>query len=84
MPPVTGGLAPVITKIETQHPVVFLTIDDGNVKTPEMVKLMAEYDYPASLFLTRNSVADNPAFFKEFQKQGSLIENHTGSSQSGV
>lgn len=77
LPPVIDGLAPVITKIETQHPVVFLTIDDGNVKTPEMVRLMAEYDYPASLFLTRNSIVDNPTFFKEFQKQGSLIENHT-------
>lgn len=77
LPPVIDGLAPVITKIETQHPVVFLTIDDGNVKTPEMVRLMAEYDYPASLFLTRNSVVDNPTFFREFQKQGSLIENHT-------
>ncbi|PRB37206.1 polysaccharide deacetylase [Arthrobacter sp. MYb23] len=77
LPPIVGGLAPVITKIETKHPVVFLTIDDGNIKTPESVKLMAEYDYPASLFLTRDTVADNPAFFNAFKAQGSLIENHT-------
>ncbi|MFJ4171360.1 polysaccharide deacetylase family protein [Paenarthrobacter sp. NPDC089714] len=77
LPPIVGGLAPVITKIPTQHPVVFLTIDDGNIKTPESVKLMAEYDYPASLFLTRDTIADNPAFFKAFQAQGSLVENHT-------
>ncbi|WP_309476654.1 polysaccharide deacetylase family protein [Arthrobacter sp. ISL-95] len=77
LPPIVGGLAPVITKIETKHPVVFLTIDDGNIKTPESIKLMAEYDYPSSLFLTRDTVADNPAFFKAFQAQGSLIENHT-------
>jgi peptidoglycan/xylan/chitin deacetylase (PgdA/CDA1 family) len=77
LPPVVGGLAPVITKIPTQHPVVFLTIDDGNIKSPESVKLMAEYDYPASLFLTKDTIADNPAFFTAFKAQGSLVENHT-------
>ncbi|MFF1828495.1 polysaccharide deacetylase family protein [Paenarthrobacter sp. NPDC058040] len=77
LPPIVGGLAPVITKIPTKHPVVFLTIDDGNIKTPESVKLMGEYDYPASLFLTRDTIADNPAFFKAFAAQGSLVENHT-------
>ncbi|WP_224166303.1 polysaccharide deacetylase family protein [Arthrobacter sp. StoSoilA2] len=77
LPPIVGGLAPVITKIETKHPVVFLTIDDGNIKTPESVKLMADYDYPASLFLTRDTIADNPAFFNAFKAQGSLVENHT-------
>lgn len=77
LPPVVGGLAPVITKIETKHPVVFLTIDDGNIKTPESIRLMAEYDYPASLFLTKDTIADNPAFFTAFKTQGSLVENHT-------
>ncbi|WP_237715745.1 polysaccharide deacetylase family protein [Arthrobacter sp. M2012083] len=77
LPPIIGGLAPVITKIETKHPVVFLTIDDGNIKTPESIKLLAEYDYPSSLFLTRDTIADNPAFFNAFKAQGSLIENHT-------
>ncbi|WP_309075325.1 polysaccharide deacetylase family protein [Paenarthrobacter sp.] len=77
LPPIVGGLAPVITKIETKHPVVFLTIDDGNIKTPESIKLLAEYDYPSSLFLTKDTIADNPAFFNAFKAQGSLIENHT-------
>ncbi|MFJ6452877.1 polysaccharide deacetylase family protein [Paenarthrobacter sp. NPDC091669] len=77
LPPIVGGLAPVISKIATKHPVVFLTIDDGNIKTQESVQLMAEYDYPASLFLTKDTVADNPAFFNAFKSQGSLIENHT-------
>ncbi|MGO4491057.1 polysaccharide deacetylase family protein [Arthrobacter sp. 2YAF22_2] len=66
MPPIQNGLAPVLTKINTKHPVVFLTIDDGVTKTPEMVRLMAEYDYPASIFLTRNFVQGNPDFFKQF------------------
>ncbi len=35
LPPVQNGLAPVLTKIETKHPVVFLTIDDGITRTPK-------------------------------------------------
>ncbi|MCX2749518.1 polysaccharide deacetylase family protein [Arthrobacter sp. MI7-26] len=77
LPPIQGGLAPVITKIPTKHPVVFLTIDDGVVKSPESVRLLAENDFPATLFLTSNTVRDNPAFFKAFMAQGSLVENHT-------
>ncbi len=77
LPPIQNGLAPVITKIPTKHPVVFLTIDDGLVKSPESVRLLAENDYPATLFLTRDTVRDNPAFFKAFMAQGSLVENHT-------
>jgi peptidoglycan/xylan/chitin deacetylase (PgdA/CDA1 family) len=77
LPPVLNGLAPVLTRIPTRHPVVFLTIDDGVTRTPEMVRLMAEYDYPASFFLTRNFVQDDPAFFRQFAAQGSLVENHT-------
>lgn len=77
LPPVLDGLAPVLTRIETKHPVVFLTIDDGATRTPEMVGLMADYDYPASIFLARNFVQGDPGFFKQFAAQGSLVENHT-------
>lgn len=77
LPPVQHGLAPVLTRIETKHPVVFLTIDDGVTRTPEMVALMTEYDYPASIFLARNFVQADPGFFKQFAAQGSMVENHT-------
>lgn len=77
LPPVKNGMAPVLSRIPTKHPVVFLTIDDGLTKTPEMGRLLAEYDYPATIFLTRNFVQDNPGFFKQFAAQGSLVENHT-------
>jgi peptidoglycan/xylan/chitin deacetylase (PgdA/CDA1 family) len=77
LPPIHNGLAPVITKIQTKLPVVFLTIDDGVTKTPEMVRLLAEYDYPVSIFLAKDFVTDRPAFFKNFIARGSLVENHT-------
>ncbi|WP_427134280.1 polysaccharide deacetylase family protein [Pseudarthrobacter sp. S9] len=77
LPPVQNGMAPVLTRVITKQPVVFLTIDDGVTKTPEMGRLLAEYDYPATIFLTRNFVQDDPGFFKQFEAQGSLVENHT-------
>jgi peptidoglycan/xylan/chitin deacetylase (PgdA/CDA1 family) len=77
LPPIQNGLAPVLTKIDTKHPVVFLTIDDGATRTPEMVRLLAEYDYPASIFLARTFVQADPGFFKQFAAQGSVVENHT-------
>ncbi|MGY3381365.1 peptidoglycan/xylan/chitin deacetylase (PgdA/CDA1 family) [Arthrobacter sp. TE12231] len=77
LPPVQGGMAPVLTRVLTKQPVVFLTIDDGVTKIPRMAQLLDEYDYPASLFLTRNFVQNDPGFFKHFEAQGSLVENHT-------
>jgi peptidoglycan-N-acetylglucosamine deacetylase len=32
----TPGAAPVITRVETTDPVVFLTIDDGHTRNPEV------------------------------------------------
>jgi peptidoglycan/xylan/chitin deacetylase (PgdA/CDA1 family) len=84
LPPIQNGLAPVITRIQTKLPVVFLTIDDGITKTPEMAALMTEFDLPVSLFLTRNFVQDNPGFFKSFKTQGSLVENHTVSHNTNM
>lgn len=75
LPPVADGLAPVITRIPTAHPVVFLTIDDGAARTPEMVALMKEYGYPCSLFLSRTFVQADPQYFKQFPN--SRIQNHT-------
>lgn len=75
LPPVIDGYAPVITRIPTAHPIVFLTIDDGMVRTPEAVALVKEYNYPASIFLSRTFVEPDPLYFNQFP--GSRIQNHT-------
>jgi peptidoglycan/xylan/chitin deacetylase (PgdA/CDA1 family) len=77
MPPILGGLAPVITRVTTTQPVVFLTIDDGAVKHPESLALLTEYDYPASLFLTKSAMGENPGFFTGFLKEGDRVQDHT-------
>lgn len=77
VPPLENGLAPVLSRIPTMHRVVFLTIDDGGTKSQDMALLMAQYEYPASIFLAQAFIQDDPGFFKAFAAQGSLVENHT-------
>lgn len=77
IPPIQGGLAPVITRVATQQPVVFLTIDDGAIKHPESLALLKQYDYPATLFLTKSAMGENPGFFTGFQQAGDRIQDHT-------
>lgn len=77
IPPVESGFAPVITSLPTKQPVVFLTIDDGAHKTPDQLQTMRDNHLVASIFLARLFITDNPLFFAEFTKYGSLIENHS-------
>lgn len=77
IPPVSNGLAPVIGRIETTQPVVFLTIDDGNYKGKSVVATMKRYHLRASLFLADLFIWHDPQFFSQLMKLGSVIENHT-------
>lgn len=77
MPPIVNGLAPVITRVTTKQPVVFLTIDDGVTKKPEAIDLLHKYEYPISMFLTKNFVQDDPDYFRQLMREGDFVENHT-------
>lgn len=77
IPLVTGGLAPVIGRIETSRPVVFLTIDDGYFQHASVVDAMKRYKLRASMFLADLFIAPDPPFFAQLSRQGSKVENHT-------
>jgi peptidoglycan/xylan/chitin deacetylase (PgdA/CDA1 family) len=77
IPPVVNGLAPIISRLETKKPVVFLGIDDGVYKQAFELRMMKDYHVKASLFLANSSIKDNPSFFKDFVAAGSLVEDHT-------
>jgi peptidoglycan/xylan/chitin deacetylase (PgdA/CDA1 family) len=70
-------LAPVVSRIQTSQPVVFLSLDDGWVKNPEAHAWLIEHKYPITLFLTDAAIKDNYDYFKELQASGMTIENHT-------
>ncbi|WP_238015384.1 polysaccharide deacetylase family protein [Dactylosporangium sp. AC04546] len=77
-----GNSAPWLSRIPTDQPVAFITIDDGWIKRPEALELFREAGVPVSLFLTINAIKDDPAYFQRLQDAGAVIEAHTISHQS--
>ncbi|GAA2629605.1 hypothetical protein GCM10010399_71870 [Dactylosporangium fulvum] len=69
--------APWISRVPTDQPVAFVTIDDGWVKHPEAAELVRESRVPVTLFLAVNAIQDNPAYFTTLQDIGAVIEAHT-------
>ncbi|MET9553294.1 polysaccharide deacetylase family protein [Streptomyces sp. NPDC006645] len=76
---VTGGatLPPVFTNVPTKEKIVFLTIDDGAEKDPELLRMMEELKIPYSAFLSDYVINDNYAYFKKMQARGVSLHNHT-------
>ncbi|NJQ07370.1 polysaccharide deacetylase family protein [Streptomyces lonarensis] len=75
---ITGkGLPPVITQVPTEDKVVFLTIDDGAEKDPELLRMMRELDIPYSSFLTDYVSRDDYGYFRTMRKEGARIQNHS-------
>lgn len=73
--PATPGIAPVITRIDTTDPVVFLTIDDGHDRSPEAAAALRDVRIPASLFLLDGPVETDAAWFSRLP--GTVVESHT-------
>ncbi|WP_405901664.1 polysaccharide deacetylase family protein [Streptomyces sp. NBC_00727] len=71
------SLPPVFTRVPTTDKVVFLTMDDGDDKDPELLKMMSELNIPYSAFLTDYLVRDDYTFFKDAQARGLTLNNHT-------
>jgi peptidoglycan/xylan/chitin deacetylase (PgdA/CDA1 family) len=69
--------APVITRVETTDPVVFLTIDDGLTRTPEGLAEFQRLGMPASLFLINQPVEEDSGWFAQLPH--TLVESHTQS-----
>ncbi|MFJ4091755.1 polysaccharide deacetylase family protein [Kitasatospora sp. NPDC089913] len=74
--PVTGPV-PVISTVPTPDRVVFITIDDGKEKDPAFVRMVTDLGVPVSMFLTRDLVQDDYAYFRPLQGLGNRIQNHT-------
>jgi peptidoglycan/xylan/chitin deacetylase (PgdA/CDA1 family) len=72
-----GGMTPWLSRIPTDQPVAFLTIDDGWIKRPEALPLLQKAGVPVTLFLTINAIRDNPGYFRQLRDAGAVIEAHT-------
>ncbi|MFC9947470.1 polysaccharide deacetylase family protein [Streptomyces pratensis] len=76
---VDGGetLPPVFTTVPTKERVVFLTMDDGAEKDPELLRMMTELKIPYSAFISDYVVSDDYGYFKDMQARGVTLNNHT-------
>ncbi len=69
--------APVVHKVPTTEPVVFLGIDDGWTKSPETQSWLLDHRLPFTLFLTDAAIKNNYEYFGRLQAAGLTIEDHT-------
>ncbi|MFD0203930.1 MULTISPECIES: polysaccharide deacetylase family protein [Saccharothrix] len=67
VPPTVDGLVPVIRRIETDRPYVFITIDDGAVRHPAAVELMRKSGVEPTLFLNSKHVDGHAEYFRQFE-----------------
>ncbi len=74
-----AGAVPVISTIATADPVVFLTIDDGNVRDPRVPELLAQFKVPVTLFLNQGPFLADPGYFFSVIASGGTINSHTKS-----
>jgi peptidoglycan/xylan/chitin deacetylase (PgdA/CDA1 family) len=72
-----GPEAAWLSRIPTDQPVAFLTIDDGWVQRPEGLALFRAAHIPVTMFLTINAIRNNPGYFGQLRASGGVIEAHT-------
>jgi peptidoglycan/xylan/chitin deacetylase (PgdA/CDA1 family) len=74
----TGGSeAPVYGRIPTTNRVIFLGIDDGDVRDPDVLTLIKEAHIPVTAFLVEAEAEQGAAYWKLLQSIGGVIEAHT-------
>jgi hypothetical protein len=68
---------PVLTRIPTDKPVIFLGIDDGLVKSAEAKNWLISHHLPFTLFLVDDLIKSDYPYFRELQAAGMAIQDHT-------
>ncbi|HAM24099.1 MAG TPA: hypothetical protein DHW34_02985 [Actinobacteria bacterium] len=74
----TSGAVPIVRRINTTDPVVFLTIDDGYDRDPAFRDYIVARNIPLTMFLVSQAANADPQFFSTLsQVNGSSIQNHS-------
>jgi peptidoglycan/xylan/chitin deacetylase (PgdA/CDA1 family) len=75
--PMTGPARQINQVNVGAQKVAFITIDDGWLKDPDIVAILAAAHVPFTMFLTTDAIKDNPDYFKSLEAVGGVIESHT-------
>lgn len=68
---------PVVHRIETADPVVFITIDDGSHVAPDLYGFLRSQGLPTTGFLIGWPLDTNPDLWRGFVAAGGNIQNHS-------
>ncbi|MEP6625060.1 MAG: polysaccharide deacetylase family protein [Acidimicrobiia bacterium] len=68
---------PAIDRVPTTDKVIFLGIDDGLVRDPDVLALLQRERVPLTLFLVRQPALDGQEYFRAMQAAGATIQAHT-------
>lgn len=72
---------PVVYRVATDDPVIFVTIDDGVTKDRAGLRLVEERQMPVTAFLTAWTIKDDADYFRRITRWGS-IGNHSATHHS--
>jgi peptidoglycan/xylan/chitin deacetylase (PgdA/CDA1 family) len=75
--PAPGRSTPVFSRLPIAERVVFLGIDDGNVRDPAVIDHLQQLRVPFTVFLTMGPAQEDPAFWRRAVAAGGTIESHT-------
>ncbi|MEU3252842.1 polysaccharide deacetylase family protein [Streptomyces sp. NPDC006997] len=70
-------LPPVVDRVPTRDPVVFLTYDDGAERDPRFVATIRDLRLPVTLFLTDRVAGPGYGHFARLRSVGAGLQNHT-------
>jgi peptidoglycan/xylan/chitin deacetylase (PgdA/CDA1 family) len=77
-PPARNGETPIIKRIGTDKPYVFITIDDGEFQDPSALELIKNSGARPVLFLNQRYVQGHVPYFKAILDQtGAVLGDHT-------
>lgn len=76
--PIADGSVPVVRRIPTDKPYVFITMDDGATKDPDALDLIKDSGGHPVLFLNQKYVKGHEAYFKAIlDSTGAVLGDHT-------
>lgn len=75
--PLVPGEVITVSKIDTDDPVVFITIDDGFYRDPRVPELLRRAGAVVDLFPVPAYVAEDPDYFREIAALGGSVNSHT-------
>lgn len=76
----------VVYFVETEEPVVALTIDDGpdSVTTPKILDVLRQHDAHATFFLITNSIPGNEEVVRRIVEENHELGNHLTADQPSI